>query len=170
MRTIILFLLSVCGTIAYGQNRLSLELAPHFDFLTTGLGTNDAGAGIDIRLTRAFKEKNDLAFETGWGSFWGSKVMDAGLLDGQLNNKTHFINSLLSYEYKPFPNLYLGIGGGVSVNRLNAQWYADPLIKPSIAVNVSRKNKGLVKLYYVVVPKPGESVRYAGVSFLARIL
>lgn len=166
--SVVLFILITHGLKA--QKRLSIELAPQFNFLTSGLGTNDAGAGMDIRVTRSFNKTVDLAFETGWSTFWGSKELELDSTGNKISRMPHLFNSALSLEIQPIKDFYLGIAAGPSINRIDNNWYTDAMIKPSIAVNILKNDKGLVKFFYVIIPKPGPDVNYAGISFVARVL
>ena len=86
---------------AHSQKNLSLSASVNFDFLTEGLGTNDAGIGLTVHSNLFAKKKLQLRVEGSLDHFVGSKEL---MIDSIGN---HYYDEPTMISIKAGPEVYV---------------------------------------------------------------
>lgn len=100
MRNALIFLLaSVSFLKANSQKSYSLSASGNFDFLVSGLGTNNGGLGIIVHSNFFTKDKLQLGAEVSLDQFLGSKLLMVDSLGNNYGNTPAMLSLKLGPEF-----------------------------------------------------------------------
>lgn len=165
---ILLLLFSASSTLA--QKNYSLFVSANFDFLTKGLGTNDAGFGLTLHSNFFTKQRLQLKAEVSLDHFIGNKL----LMVDSLGN--HYYGNPTMLSIKAGPEIF--IARKISVSALYGlvryKFFADEIYSESIKIALvvqPPKHKNMrIGFYFTKLPDSKSAVHYFGINVGFRII
>lgn len=169
-RFLLVFFFAFSYSTAVAQKNYSLIASGNFDFLLSGLGTNDAGIGLALHSNFFTKQRLQLKSEASLDYFGGSKLL---MIDSMGN---HYGNNPTMIGVKAGPDFR--ITKKISVSALYGfvryKWFADEIysesIKVALTVQPPRHKNMQIGFHFTKMPVTRLDIHYFGVSVGFRII
>ncbi len=164
--TTLFFCITLTRSFSQFKKDISLTAAPHFNFGTSGLGANDAGAGFGFNAAFFSKQKLQAIIESNYDAFFGDKILyvDAGRT---LKNPSAY-SVALGPQYFGIKNICVSATGGLAWHRIGeAAFSTDFTYRVGLTGFLGKKKHVVLNAMLSTIAVPESPVRYfsAGVGY-----
>ncbi|MGZ3938054.1 MAG: hypothetical protein ACXVLT_05060 [Flavisolibacter sp.] len=164
----LLFSLSILA--AQSQKNYSLSVSANFDFLTAGLGMNDAGIGFTIHYNSFAQHKLQLRTEVSLDHFIGSKLL---MLDSA-GNQYYDNPTWLALKSGPEYHFTRGLAVAVLYGYVQYEEFKDKVqsahVKFILTARPPKHPKMLIGFQYTMLTGDYSYVHFAGINIGFQVL